>query len=183
MSIVFALAAAVTSAPVSFPSADAAFAGAVEACEALYSGTLRGERSDPNGPGPMTRRGFVLSARGDEARVNMLMLARTGHVYKANVANGSGVVYIVLTTAPLACRAGSFDSPGGHEAALTRLTRTGWAAQVTRSSSPSARMQLFQKSIRERSAVLNISWPATARPGPNGLSAMATMVLEPAERK
>ena len=167
--------------PISFSSAEEAFDKAIDACEQVYAGALRGERSDPSKPGPMTRRGFYMSGSGDEAKVNMLMPAAVGHVFKGNVASGQGVVYIVLTRAPLSCRVGSFDVPQSHIKAMKRLAdpTSGWAAQRTASPTNSASMQLFEKTLEKTKATLNVSWPASpSGAGPNGLAAMATMVLE-----
>ena len=164
-----------------FPSAAVAFEKGIAACEALYAGAYAGERSQPDGLGPFTRRGVPMSGSGDEAKVNMLMLSNLSHVYKANLSGVEGPVYIVLTESLRTCRVGSFDSAESHASALAALTdpASGWVAKPTRSSTASARMQIFEKDLGSWTAVLNISWPAGPGTGPNGLSAMATMAATP----
>lgn len=121
-----------------------------------------------------------MSAAGDEAKVNMLMLGKQAHVYKGNVKDTAGVVYVVLSKSPLACRVGSFDAPASHANLLKYLNRTssGWAALPTSSPTTSAAMQLFQKQLVGTMATLNVSWASGGSSGPNGLNAMATMILE-----
>ena len=164
-----------------FPSAAVAFQTGVEACEGLYAGAYRAERSNPDGLGPFSRRGFYMSGSGDEAKVGMLMLGQKSHVYKATVSGGQGVVYLVLTESLRICRVGSFDSAWSHSSALAALTDpgSGWVARQTTSSSPSAQMRAFEKDLGSWSAVLNISWANDPGAGPNGLSAMATMAANP----
>lgn len=166
-------------APIVFPSASTAFESGIRACEAIYAGALRGEKSDPNKPGPMSRRGFYMSASGDEAKVNSLMIGRQAQVFKGNVNGSAGVVYVVLSTSPLACRVGSFDAQGSEASALKRLSdrNSGWIALPTNSPTPAAKMQRFQKSMGGATATLNLSWPSEQKKGPNGLAAMATMVV------
>lgn len=172
-------AADTTATPVVFPSASIAFANGIRACEAVYAGILRGEKSDPNKPGPFSQRGFYMSGAGDEAKVNMLMLAPQAHVYKGSIKDKAGVVYIVFSLSPLACRVGSFDAPDSEAGALAHLAEpnSGWVAQPTSSPSPAAKMQRFQKRLPGAQATLNLSWPAVPGTGPNGLAAMATMVV------
>jgi hypothetical protein len=167
--------------PIVFPSAAVAFQKGVEACEGLYSGAYSAERSNPDGLGPFSRRGFYMSGSGDEAKVDMLMLSQKSHVYKATVSGEQGVVYLVLTDSLRICRVGSFDSAQSHAAALATLTdpNSGWLPQPTTSSSASAQMQMFEKDLGSWSAVLNVSWPNGPRTGPNGLTAMATMAANP----
>jgi hypothetical protein len=162
-----------------FPSASAAFDSGIRACEAVYSGMLRREKSDPSKPGPLSQRGFYMSAAGDEAKVNMMIPGREAHVYKGSVKDKAGIVYIVLSLSPLVCRVGSFDAPDSEVKALGRLAErsSGWVAQPTSSPSPTAKMQLFQKRLSGALATLNLSWPAVQGSGPNGVAAMATMVL------
>jgi hypothetical protein len=168
-----------TAMPIVFPSASIAFESGVRACEAVYAGLLRGEKTDPDKPGPFSQRGFYMSGAGDEAKVNMLMLAPQAHVYKGSVKDKAGVVYIVFSLSPLACRVGSFDAPDSEAGALERLAErsSGWAALPTSSPSPAAKMQRFQKRLPGALATLNLSWPAVRGTGPNGLAAMATMVV------
>ncbi len=180
--IAAAQASATPASPIIFPSAAVAFEEGIMACEAVYTGGLKGEKSDPAKPGPFSQRGFYMSASGDEAKVNMLMLGQRAHVYKGSVDGAAGVVYIVFSLAPLACRVGSFDAPGSHAGALEQLNKpgSGWAAQATSSPSPAAKMQLFQKDIAGKPATLNLSWPVSQGAGPNGLAAMATMIVQEA---
>lgn len=166
--------------PIVFPSAAVAFQKGIEVCEGLYAGSYRAERSNPDGMGPFSRRGFYMSGSGDEAKVDMLMLSQKAHVYKATVRDG-GVVYVVLTDSLRVCRVGGFDSPEAHASALAVLagSGSGWIAQPTTSSSASARMQVFEKDLGSWSVVLNVSWPSGPGVGPNGLTAMATMAANP----
>ena len=168
-----------TAVPIVFPSASSAFESGIRACEAVYAGILRGEKSDPGKPGPFSQRGFYMSGAGDEAKVNMLMPAAQAHVYKGTIKDKAGVVYIVFSVSPLACRVGSFDAPDSEAGALKRLAEpsSGWVAQPTASPSPAAKMQRFQKRLPGALATLNLSWPAVRGTGPNGLAAMATMVV------
>ncbi|MBJ7500288.1 MAG: hypothetical protein JHC57_11115 [Sphingopyxis sp.] len=168
--------------PITFPSASVAFEKGVMACEAVYTGALTGEKSDPDKPGPFSQRGFYMSASGDEAKVNMLMLGQQAHVYKGSVEGAAGVVYIVFSRAPLACRVASFDAPDSHEGVLEQLNKrgSGWVAQATTSPSPAAKMQLFRKEIVGKPVTLNLSWPVARGKGPNGLAAMATMIVQDA---
>jgi len=170
--------------PIVFRSAAEAFERGILACEEVYAGTLRREKSAPNKPGPFSQRGFYMSATGDEAKVNTLTLGRESHVYKGSIAGGAGVVYIVFSLSPLACRVGSFDAPASEAVALGRLaeSHSGWVAQQASSPSPTAKMQMFQKQISGTLATLNISWPIAQGMGPNGLSAMATMVVQESTR-
>ena len=160
-----------------FPSAEVAFETGIEICEDVYVGSLGGERSQPSKLGPFSRRGFYMSRSGDEAKVNMLMLSQLSHVYKASVSDGKGVVYALLTQSLLTCRVGSFDATQSHVSALATFAdrKSGWVAKHTKSSSPSAKMQLFEKDLGLWTLILNISWPSGADTGPNGLTAMATM--------
>jgi len=166
--------------PIVFPSAAVAFEQGIAACEAVYDGALRGEKSDPTKPGPFSRRGFHMSASGDEAKVDMLMLGSQAHVFKGSVEGAAGVVYIVFSRSPLACRVASFDAPDSHSVAVAQLNKagSGWAAQATSSPSPAVKMQLFRKDIAGKPATLNLSWPVEAGKGPNGLAAMATMIVQ-----
>ena len=109
----------------------------------------------------------------------MLMLGRQAHVYKGSIKGGVGVVYIVLSPSPLACRVGSFDAPGDEVNSLENLAEpnSGWVAQPTSSPSPAVKMQRFQKRLAGGLATLNLSWPAVQGSGPNGLAAMATMII------
>jgi hypothetical protein len=166
--------------PIVFPSAEAAFETGVKACEGLYAGAFRTERSAPDGLGPFSRRGFYMSGSGDEARVNMLMLSSVAHVYKATVSGGADVAYVVLTQSLTTCRVGSFGTAESHGRALAYLTdvKSGWVAKPTKSPSPSAKMQLFQKTLGSTVGTLNISWPSGSGKGPNGLTAMATLTIQ-----
>ena len=123
-----------------------------------------------------------MSATGDEAKVNMLMVGNQPHVYRGAVAGGAGVVYIVLTPSPLVCRVGAFDAAHAHGEALLRLVdpASGWLPELTTSTTPAAGMQIFRKDLGEARATVNISWPAGPQAGPNGLTAMATMVVDSA---
>lgn len=166
--------------PIVFSSASIAFERGILACEEVYAGALRREKSDPGKLGPFSQRGFYMSASGDEAKVNMLMLGPQAHVYKGTIKDGAGVVYIVFSLSPLACRVGSFDASSSQAAALEHLfaPNSGWVAQSSSSPAPSAKMQMFQKYFVGALATLNVSWPVAQGTGSNGLSAMATMVLE-----
>lgn len=168
-----------TATPIVFPSASVAFESGIRACEWIYAGVLRGEKSDPSKPGPLSQRGFYMSGAGDEAKVDMLMPGRQAHVYKGSVKGGAGVVYIVLSLSPHACRVGSFDAPDSEVSALKHFAErsSGWVALPTSSPSPAAKMQQFQKPLAGALATLNLSWPVVQGTGPNGLAAMATMVI------
>lgn len=159
-----------------FPSAKVAFEKGIAACEGLYSGAYRDERSEE--VGPFSRRGFYMSGSGDEAKVNMLMLSRKSHAYKATGSGGDGIVYVLLTESLSICRVGSFDAAQSHAVALATLKdpRSGWVAQPT-PTLPNATMQLFEKDLGRWHAILNISWPADGVTGPYGLTATATMFV------
>jgi hypothetical protein len=163
-----------------FPSAADAFDTGIDACEALYAGALRREKRDRSEAGPFSERGFYMSASGDEAKVNMLMIGNRAHVYKGSTKDQAGVVYIVFSLSPLSCRVGSFDAPSSEASALKRLSEpsSGWVARPTTSPSPAAKMQLFDKELVGSRATLNVSWPSGSGVGPNGLSGMTTMILE-----
>lgn len=168
-----------TDPPIVFPSTSVAFENGIRACERVYDGVLRGNKSDPNKPGPFSERGFYMSGTGDEAKVNMLIPGRQAHVYKGSVKGGAGVVYIVLSTSPHACRVGSFDAPDSEVSALKYLAErsSGWVALPTSSPSLAAKMQRFEKPVGGELATLNLSWPVVPSAGANGLSAMATMII------
>lgn len=110
----------------------------------------------------------------------MLMLSSVSHVYKAAVSGGAEVAYIILTQSLTTCRVGSFGATESHGRALAYLTdaKSGWVAKPTKSPSPSAKMQLFQKNLGSTVATLNISWPNGPGKDTNGLTAMATLTVQ-----
>ncbi len=177
--ILLAMATAVAGKPTpgNFTSQDDAFLSGMKACEQFYpSGPIPADA-----PGPFTDNGFPMSDIKTEnpARVRMLVVGQRAHVFRARFVTSSAEVYAALTESPLLCRVGSFDVASHVKAmAYYASAASGWTKVETASQTPGVGMQRFTRTVDRKELWINVSWIESGT-GPNGLTAMASMFIEP----
>ncbi|MDB5686107.1 MAG: hypothetical protein JWR77_696 [Rhizorhabdus sp.] len=164
-----------------FTPLEETFHNGTAACEDFFVGLINHVKLAPTQPGPFDDHGFhnFNAATEDPVRVAMLGLGYRRHVYRAAVAENRGQAYAVLSETPLLCRVGAFDDLSYRKSyAYYSAPANGWTRVETLSTTPGVEMLRFSKIQGAMTIWINLSWPAAADAGPNGLTAMASVFAE-----